>query len=286
MTTYSSPSPISAVIRIAHGDIRVVASERDDTVVTVAPTDIGRDADVRAAENTKVEFADGTLTVIAPRASGLAFGKRTGSVRLSIELPAGSQVEAVSGMGTVAGTGRLGDCRMRTGAGDIRLGHAATVDLDTGLGSIAADRISGDATCGTGSGSIRIGRVDGNAQVKNSNGETWIGEGGTAVRVKASNGRVVVERAHGDVRAASANGDLVVGSAERGTVELRTGLGRIDVGVTEGTAARLDLHSSFGNVVSEMERTDRPAASEPTVEISARTSAGDIVVRRSLAATH
>ncbi|MDP1876338.1 MAG: DUF4097 family beta strand repeat-containing protein [Actinomycetota bacterium] len=286
MTTYSTPTPISAVIRIAHGDVRFVADDRVDTDVTVAPTATGRDADVRAAENARVDFVDGTLTIIGPKSNALAFGKRIGSIQVTVELPAGSRVEVVSGMGTIAGAGVLGDCRMRTGAGDIRLGHAATVDLDTGLGSIAADRISGDATCGTGSGSIRIGRVDGNAQVKNSNGETWIGEGGTSVRVKASNGRVVVERAHGDVRAASANGDLVVSSAERGTVELRTGLGRIDVGVTEGTAARLDLHSSFGNVVSEMERTDRPAASERTVEISARTSAGDIVVRRSLAATH
>lgn len=286
MTTYPTPSPISAVIRVAHGDIHLEGSDRDDTLVDVAPTDAGRDADVRAAENTRVEFANGTLTVIGPKYNGLAFGKRSGSIQVSIQLPAGSQVEAVSGMGTVAGTGRLGDCRMRTGAGDIRLGQAGTVDLDTGLGSIAADRVDGDAMCATGSGSIRIGQVDGDAQVKNSNGETWIGKGGTAVRVKASNGKVVIDRARGDVRAASANGDLVVGSTERGTVELRTGLGRIDIGVPQGTAARLDLHTSLGSVVNELARTDRPTASEATVDVSARTSAGDIAVHRTLTAAH
>jgi len=98
--------------------------------------------------------------------------------------------------------------------------------------------------------------------------------------VKSSNGSVTIERARNDVRLATANGNLRVGSAEHGTVELRTAMGRIEVGLPEGTAARLDLHTSFGSVVNQLEATPRPASDDSIVTMSARTSAGDIVICR------
>ena len=127
---------------------------------------------------------------------------------------------------------------------------------------------------------MRVGHVDGRTSVKNSNGDTWLGSAGSAVRVKSSNGSVAVERALGDVKVATANGNLRVDSAERGSVDLRTALGRIEVGVPEGTAARLDLHTSYGSVVSELKATDQPRPDDAILTMSAHTSAGDILIRR------
>ena len=116
--------------------------------------------------------------------------------------------------------------------------------------------------------------------MKNSNGDTRIGQSGGALRVKSANGLISVDRAQGDVVATTANGNLRIGSAERGSVQLKTSLGRIEVGIPTGTSARLDLSTSFGVVRNDLDATDQPAAGERTVEVHAQTSAGDIDVVR------
>ena len=67
MPTFETPEPISAVVEIGIGDITFEAGDRADTVVEVAPGDPAKQADVRAAEQTRIEFADGQLLVKAPR---------------------------------------------------------------------------------------------------------------------------------------------------------------------------------------------------------------------------
>jgi DUF4097 and DUF4098 domain-containing protein YvlB len=281
MPRYSTEGPITASIRIACGDIRLVAGDRQDATVAIAPSDANRSADVTAAADARVEYLDGNLRVISsknPRVIGPM--KRTGSVQVTIELPAESHVDAVTGLGAIHSEGFLGECRVQTGAGDIRLAGTATLDATTGIGAIAVDHVTGNASCKTGSGSVRASTIDGSATIKNSNGDTWIGDVHKAIKVKASNGAVTVGRARGDVTAATANGDLLIGSVESGTVDLKTALGRIQAGIRVGTAARLDLHTSFGNVVNELDAADRPGPSEATVDITAQTSAGDIVIHR------
>ena len=282
MPTYPTTTPITATIQLAWGDVRIEASDRQDTTVDVTPRDSSHEADVRAAEQTRVEFSNGTLRVDGPKGWGAGIFRKPGSVQLVVAIPSDSRVDAATGLGHVRTVGRLGDCHIRSGAGDIHLGDAASADLVTGLGSISAGHLSGSATGVTGSGGVRVAQVDGSAQVKNSNGDTWLGEVRNAVRVKSSNGSIVVDRARGDVKAATANGGVVVGCTESGTVDLKTALGRIEVGVVAGTAARLDLHTSFGSVVNELDAADRPRPDEATVAISAQTSAGDIVIRRVL----
>ncbi|MBK9739470.1 MAG: DUF4097 family beta strand repeat protein [Actinobacteria bacterium] len=283
MPTFDTPLPISASIRLVVGDIRIVGSDRADTVIAVSPSDDRHEPDISAAERTRVEYSDGTLQVIGTKGWGLSPSRKTGSVQVSIELPAGSQVEAVCGLGTILGGGRLGECRLRTGAGDIRLQDASGLDLETGLGTIAAERISGDVACTTASGRIRIVAIEGRAQVKNSNGATWIGEAIGPLRVKAANGGVSVDHAHSDVNAATANGDVRLGCVGQGAVDLKTALGSIEVGIPTGTAALLDLHTSFGTVHNDMDPSAGPASADATVTINAQTSAGDIVISRSSA---
>lgn len=286
MPTFSTPLPISATIQIACGAIRIEASDRPDTVVDVMPSNAARDRDVAAAEQTRVECVDGTLRIDGPKGQGVGLLRRSGSVDVVVALPTGSRVDARTGLGHVVTIGSLGDARVRTGAGDVQLQNAAAVDLVTGLGAISAGHLSGDATCTTGSGGVRLAYVEGSAQIKNSNGETWLGNVTGQLKAKASNGSIRVDRARADVRASTANGDVYVGSTQRGSVDLRTALGSIEVGIADGTAARLDLHTSFGTVRSELDATDRPSPTDETVVVSAQTSAGDITIRRAPADAH
>jgi DUF4097 and DUF4098 domain-containing protein YvlB len=280
MPEFDTPDPITIEIDLVVGDVRLTASERENTVIDVRPSDPAENIDVRAAERTRVERTPAGLLVRAPRPRNLGLGK-AGSVDVTIELPAGSQVRGDGSAATFRATGPLGECRLKTGAGSIRLDRVGPADLRTGAGGIEVDRIAGPAEVTTGSGRVRLGEVDGPAVVKNSNGETWIGTVTADLRVHGANGQVTVGRAAGDVDASTGNGDIRVGGVTRGTAALKTGFGEIEVGLSAGTAARLDLYTHFGRVHNQLTAADGPETSDQVVEVRARTSYGDIVIRRS-----
>ncbi|MBO0787949.1 MAG: hypothetical protein J2P33_17940, partial [Actinobacteria bacterium] len=140
MTTYDTPEPISVEIDIPVGDIRLTASDRADTDVEVRPSDRSQEQDVRAAEQTLVDFAAGRLLVRGPRQRGLSLFGRPGSVDVTIALPAGSHLQATAAAGSLHATGRLGECRIKTSAGDVDLDQAGSLDLTTSAGDVAVAR--------------------------------------------------------------------------------------------------------------------------------------------------
>lgn len=281
MPTFDTPEPISATVELEIGDAEIVAGDRADTVVQVRPSDTTREADVRAAEQTRVEFSAGRLLVRAPRQRGLGtlFG-RPGAVDVTIELPAGSQLQGRTAVGRLRSTGRLGDCRVRSTAGDIQLDQTGNLDADTGAGAVAVDRVSGRADVTAGSGRVRLGAVEGAAVVKNSNGDSWIGEIAGELRANCANGSIVVDRAASGVTANTANGDVRIGAVSRGLASLKTARGQIEIGIQAGTTARLDVLTQYGRVRQQLDAADGPAGAAETVEVYARTGYGDILVRR------
>ena len=128
---------------------------------------------------------------------------------------------------------------------------------------------------------MRVGAVDGSAMIKGANGDTWIGDVSRDLRVIAANGSIAVDHSHANVVAKTANGDVRLGDVEGGTVVAQTALGKVDIGIREGIAAWLDLNTHFGKVDNELEAAGRPRPGEETVEVRARSSFGDISVRRS-----
>ena len=100
------------------------------------------------------------------------------------------------------------------------------------------------------------------------------------LRVNAANGKIAVDVAHGGVVAKSHNGDVRLGEVVRGSVVLETRLGDLEVGIREGTAAWLDVHSSVGQVHNALESSEAPGPSVDSVEVRARTSVGEILIRR------
>ncbi|WP_418960173.1 DUF4097 family beta strand repeat-containing protein [Streptomyces tritici] len=277
MPSFDTPRAITAVLEFDAGTARIVAGERGTTVVEVLPRDAHADADVKAAEQTKVEYANGTLTVKGPKKRSL-FG-RTGSIEVTVELPAGSDVQATCPMADVLCSGPLGDCRIRLSMGDIRLAEAGTVELRTSHGDVSVEHASGDAEIQA-FGRVEVGAVDGSASVKNGNGDTEIGEVAGPLKLNASNGRILVGVAHAGAEAKAANGHIRLGEVPRGRVDLRTSTGDIEVGIPEATAAWLDLHTGFGRVENSLGPSEGPGGATDTVEVQARTSVGDILIRR------
>lgn len=281
MPTYDTPGPIHASVEFSAGELRVVASERPDTVVRVSPGDESENRDVRAAEQTRVEFVSGTLTVRGPRHPGFGMFGKVGAVEVVVELPVGSDLEAKLGVGGVRCTGVLGGCRLRSGAGDLQVEQAESLSLTTGMGLAAAENVTGDAKLTTGSGRLRVQSVAGPAVLKNGNGEIWVGHAGGELRVNSANGDITADHAAASMTANTANGDIRVRELVRGETTLRTAAGRIEIGIRRGTAARLDVHTHYGKVRNEMTAADAPAETDEQAQVRARTAFGDILIRRS-----
>jgi len=283
--TFSTPQPIALMIELVVGDVRITATDRTDTVVDIRPSDGSREPDINAAEQTRVEFSGGRLLIKAPKQRGFGLFGRTGSVDVTVELPSGSQLDGDASVGAFRAAGRLGDCRIATSTGEVRLGSVGTLQLNTGAGAVDVDRIAGDADVRTGSGKISLPRIDGNAVVKNSDGDCWVGQISGDVRVKTADGGIRVDRAGGNITAATADGSIRIGEIARGLASFKTAFGEIEFGVAAGSAARLDVHTSFGRVHNHLTVADRPEPSDETIAVDAHTSYGDITIRRARAAT-
>lgn len=281
MPTFATPEPILADLEPVVGNVRIVASDRTDTVVDVAPVDASNASDVKAAEQTVVEFSGGTLSVRAPKMRLLDFTNKSRAIEVTIELPAGSRVQGSTGLGDFHVTGRLGECRYRSAAGHLQVDHTGELHLSSATGNIVVGHVTGNADISTSSGQLRVEAITGTGVVKNSNGTTTIGSAGGALRVRSANGDIVVEHAEDGVEAKTANGSVRVLDAVRGSLTLETALGDVEVGIREGSAAWLDVKTKFGRVTNDMTAATAPDGATDKVEVRANTSFGDIAVHRS-----
>ncbi|WP_189334924.1 DUF4097 family beta strand repeat-containing protein [Actinoplanes ianthinogenes] len=280
MPTFETPKPISATVEITVGNVRITASDRTDTVVEVRPSDPADESDVEAARQAQVHYAFPVLRVTGPKRL-FDLSRKTRSIEVSIELPSGSGVVAGTQAGDIRGAGRLGGCRFTSAAGDVIVESTGPAYLHTGAGHISAGLVSGEADISTGTGRIELGEVDGPAVVKNSNGNTTIDGVGRDVRVRAANGDIRIDRAGAGVDAKSSNGSIRLGEVVRGAVTVSTASGDLDIGVADGSAAYLEINTSYGYVHNLLQTTTRPQPGVETVEVRGRTSYGDITIRRS-----
>jgi len=280
MPTFDTPEPITASIDIAVGDVRITAGDRTDTTVVVAPSDPANAEDRQAAEQTRVDYSGGNLVVKGPKLRSWRLRRSGGSIAVTIELPAGSQLLGAAGLADFHTDGPLGDCRIRTGAGRIQLGETRNLSLKSGASDISVERVAGEAEISVATGDVRVRELASSAVIKKSNDDTWIGRADGDLRVTTANGDISVDVANASVTAKTANGSLRVGDAARGEVALETHFGDIEVGIREGTSAWLDVRSTAGSVRNELDASEAPGRSAETLEVHARTHLGDVVVAR------
>ncbi|MBY5162450.1 DUF4097 family beta strand repeat-containing protein [Salsipaludibacter albus] len=292
MTTFDTTGPVRARIDLGLGALHLHAGQSTTTTVEVRPSDPSEPDDVDAAARTTVELDGDQLVVRGPDRQGLPLVRSWvrrgwgGSIDVTIDLPEGSALELSAGSGDVDATGRLGNCRIRTGLGSIRLEATDALDCKSGAGGIMVDRVTGGADVTTASGRVELASVTGDAVVRNSNGATRLGRVDGHLRVKAANGPIEVGVATGSIVAKSANGDVVVDEVASGNVVLETHVGDVEVGIPVGTAAWLDLDATAGTVRNDLAAADAPTEDGARVEVRARTTLGQVLVRRPRAVDH
>jgi DUF4097 and DUF4098 domain-containing protein YvlB len=155
MQTFATTAPITAVLDIPAGLVQFIAADRDNTAVEVRPSNASKSRDVKAAEQTEIEFADGVLR-IKGQAGNQLLGA-SGAVEITVQLPAGSRVEAKAASAEFRGVGRLGDIALEAAQSDIKIDEAASVRLTTQAGDVSIGRLTGSAEINTQKGDITIG---------------------------------------------------------------------------------------------------------------------------------
>ena len=287
LSNFNTPSPIAVALDLYVADVRFAVSDRTDTTVEVRPSDPNKAADIKAAENTRVEYDDATrtLSIVSrkPRNRFVNFSsKRPESIDVVIQLPTDSDVRGEADLGDFQADGMLGTVALKTDLGAVRLAETGPLNVRNGVGAITVEGVSGPAEVHTGSSDIRIGAVDGTADVSTGNGKVRVALVTGPANVKATNGSVAVDRALSDITAANSNGEVWIGEVVRGKVSATSKNGSVEVGVREGSAAWLELNTDVGRVYNELEASGAPEAGEPVdkVEVHASTKLGNVTIRR------
>ena len=287
LSNFNTPSPIAVALDLYVADVRFAVSDRTDTTVEVRPSDPNKAADIKAAENTRVEYDDATrtLSIVSrkPRNRFVNFSsKRPESIDVVIQLPTDSDVRGEADLGDFQADGMLGTVALKTDLGAVRLAETGPLNVRNGVGAITVEGVSGPAEVHTGSSDIRIGAVDGTADVSTGNGKVRVALVTGPANVKATNGSVAVDRALSDITAANSNGEVWIGEVVRGKVSATSKNGGVEVGVREGSAAWLELNTEVGRVYNELASSDAPEAGDPAdkVEVRASTKLGDVTIRR------
>lgn len=151
---FDTPAPIAAVLDISAGRVQVIAADRADTTIEVRPANASKSRDVKMAEETTIDYRDGVLRVATP--AGNQILGPSGSVEVTVQVPAGSRVEAKAAAAEFRGVGRLGDVAFEGANGTIKIDEAASVRLSALAGDVVVGRLNGPAEISTQKGDIRI----------------------------------------------------------------------------------------------------------------------------------
>ncbi|WP_328955910.1 DUF4097 family beta strand repeat-containing protein [Kitasatospora purpeofusca] len=193
MQKFATTAPIATVLDIPAGRVRLVAADRTDATVEVRPADAAKSRDIKAAEQITVEYVDGVLRIAAAPAENRVLGN-SGSVEVTVQLPAGSRVEARTAAAELRGVGRLGDVTFEGAQGTVELDEAASAHLTLQAGGITIGRLTGPARISTRKGDLTITEAHhGSVELRTEHGEITIGAArGVSASLNAgtSHGRV------------------------------------------------------------------------------------------------
>jgi DUF4097 and DUF4098 domain-containing protein YvlB len=174
-----------------------------------------------------------------------------GSGRVKVRCPAGTDVVVGTGSGAVELKGRLGDARVTTGSGTIRVEEVRVIDARTGSGDVEVEECTEQCRLKTGSGTVRVGRA------------------GDADLVTGS-GSVEAELVSG-ARVKTGSGSVELGLAQAGGVDVKAHSGSVRISVPPGLRPATSLRSSSGKVRCECDEGDEG-------EIRVKVGSGSIAV--------
>jgi hypothetical protein len=275
MPAFDTPGPIGATVVVAGAQVRVTASDRTDTVVLVEPIDRSSQSDIKVASKTRIDFAGDQLSV-----KTTVSGDKSGSVVITIDLPAGSSLLGYLSHSSVHADGSLGECELHMASGQVQLDRISALQANVAAGEVTVGHITERASIDGAAFALRISEVRDTVRLSTSGGQTWIGHACADLDLSSGQGGFDIDRADGSVTARTGDGAIRIGRLTRGPAELLNRSGNIEVGISAGTAARVDASSKRGSVRNLVPLQENPEATDNKVTIRARTRYGDIIIQR------
>jgi DUF4097 and DUF4098 domain-containing protein YvlB len=258
--TFETAGHMRLELRIPAGSIRIRAEQTSQTQLSISGE--------RSPEDFRIVFEDirpgeHHLTV-EYRERGKLFGWRGTEMRVELTVPLGTDVVCDTGSADLEVTGGIGSLTFRSGSGDCRF-----------------DDVEGDLTVKVASGDMAGATVGGGFTFNSASGDARVREIGGDLTAKSASGDLSFGTVGGSVRLATVSGDVEIGSVSVGSASVRAVSGDVEIGVARGTRVYLDISSTSGDAVSELEMSEESAGDGADLELQVGTVSGDIRIVRS-----
>ena len=256
--SFTTPGRLRLEMRIPAGSIRLKAEETETTRLAIGGE--------RDPDDVRVVFDDARRDeqrlTIEHKEQGKRFGWRGNELHVDVTVPLGALVSCDTGSADLTIAGRIGSLHFRSGSGDVRF-----------------DDVDGEVDVKVASGDVSGGNVGGRLSFISASGDARVRDVGGVVSGKSASGEVTLGAASGSVQLATVSGDVEIGSVAAGSTTVRTVSGDVEVGVARGTRVYLDLGSTSGDTVSELDMSGAVGGGAD-LELQIGTISGDIRVVR------
>ncbi len=257
--TFETPGHLQLELHIPAGTIRIRAEETAQTHVSITGE--------RTPEAIRISFddvgQDGHRLAIEYRERGKLFGWGGTEMRVDLTVPIGTAVSCDTGSADLEMNGRIGSLSFRSGSGNCRF-----------------DDVDGEVKVTVASGDLVGVSVGGGLSFHSASGDARVREVGRDVGGKSASGDVTLGTVAGSVRLSTVSGDVEIGSVAAGSTSVRSVSGDVEIAVARGTRVYLDIGSTSGDTVSELDMSDVAGAGGPDLDLQVSTVSGDIRVVR------
>lgn len=256
--TFPNAGPLTADLELGAGLVEVFLDAGDDIQVRLEPLHGDSERARAHIEAAEVALSESRLTVQVPKRK-----LRDVELRLSVSIPPGSSVRAVTASADVRVSGLAGDLEARTASGDVVIKDPCD--------RLKATTASGDVTCAS---------VIGETELRTASGDVSAESIGGKASVQTASGDIRLDRISQSARVRTASGDVRIGSASRGDVSVDSASGDVILGVEPGVGAWLDLVTVSGDTTCTLPSEPQGEA-QAELRVACRTVSGDILIRES-----
>lgn len=235
----------------------------------VTVTSRTRRVSVDAAGEGGIVQVEGGQARALPDGSFEVRGDRTGSGTIVVRCPPGSHVSVGTLTGPVETHGPLGEVRIVTETGKIRVERAERVDARTRSGSVDVRWCAGECRLVTASSHVEVGSA-GSVSIASQSGSVAAGSiGGGQVRTVSGSIHI----------------GLATDPSPASGLRVMSTSGGVEITVPQGSAHVARLTSSSGRIRSAVPSSAVPSSGEPgespaAAAIEVRTTSGSIRVER------
>jgi len=259
--TFDTPEGLELALRVPAGKIRIrgeetsetrldIHGERDEDDFLIALDELGG-----RGRRLRVEY----------RKRGMVFGWGGGDVYVDVTVPIGTNVDVETGSADLEITGAIGSLDLKSGSGDCRFGSVdGDVTVKTASGDVEGGTVTGRLAATTASGDARVRSVAGEVVGHSASGDFVVGAAGCA-------------------RVTTVSGNVGIGAVWTGQTNVRSVSGDVEIGVPRGTRVYLDLASTSGATISDLDMSSDADNGDAHLELHVSTVSGDIRVVRAAA---